>query len=226
LTFKEKGNLICYPSGKQRCLTLGRDAKMLEKYGLKPNDAILAEEKHMGLYEDLIQNHDAKLIAGGAAQNTARGAQYILPADSVVYIGCVGNDKYGETLKKTCAEAGLRVEYRHDEEQPTGRCGVIITGHDRSMCTDLAAANCYKVDHLKSEPIWKLVEQAKVYFVGGYHLTVCVDAIMALAEEAAAKNKVYFQVLVWKEIIAKQDTTDLHVLALCAIHSSILQGTT
>lgn len=48
---------------------------MLEKYGLKPNDAILAEKKHMGLYEDLLQNHDANLIAGGAAQNTARGAQ-------------------------------------------------------------------------------------------------------------------------------------------------------
>jgi adenosine kinase len=48
---------------------------MLEKYGVKANDAILAEEKHMGLYEDLLQNHDAKLIAGGAAQNTARGAQ-------------------------------------------------------------------------------------------------------------------------------------------------------
>lgn len=48
---------------------------MLERYGLKENDAILAEEKHMGLYEDLLQNCDAKLIAGGAAQNTARGAQ-------------------------------------------------------------------------------------------------------------------------------------------------------
>ena len=48
---------------------------MLEKYGLKPNDAILAEEKHMGIYEDLLQNRNAKLIAGGAAQNTARGAQ-------------------------------------------------------------------------------------------------------------------------------------------------------
>lgn len=48
---------------------------MLGKYGLKANDAILAEEKQMDLYEDLIQNHDAKLIAGGAAQNTARGAQ-------------------------------------------------------------------------------------------------------------------------------------------------------
>lgn len=29
----------------------------------------------MGLYEDLLQNYHAKLIAGGAAQNTARGAQ-------------------------------------------------------------------------------------------------------------------------------------------------------
>jgi adenosine kinase len=52
-----------------------RDAKLLEKYELKANDAILAEEKHMGLYEELLNNHDAKIIAGGAAQNTARGAQ-------------------------------------------------------------------------------------------------------------------------------------------------------
>jgi hypothetical protein len=50
------------------------DAALLEKYGLKPNDAILAEDKHMGIYEDLLAR-DAKLIPGGAAQNTARGAQ-------------------------------------------------------------------------------------------------------------------------------------------------------
>lgn len=50
------------------------DAAFLEKYGLKDNDAILAEDKHMGIYEELLQR-DAKLIPGGAAQNTARGAQ-------------------------------------------------------------------------------------------------------------------------------------------------------
>lgn len=50
------------------------DVALLEKYGLKDNDAILAEDKHMGIYEELLQR-DAKLIAGGAAQNTARGAQ-------------------------------------------------------------------------------------------------------------------------------------------------------
>jgi len=143
----------------------------------------------MGLYEDLLNHHDAKLIAGGAAQNTARGAQYILPPDSVVFIGAVGKDKYAETLRKTCGEAGLRVEYLEDETHPTGRCGVVITGNNRSLCTDLAAANEYKVEHLKSPEIWKLVEQAKFFYVGGYHMTVCVPAITALAEHAAATNK-------------------------------------
>ena len=63
------------------------------------------------------------------------------------------------------------------------------------MCTHLAAANEYKISHLRSPPIWALVEQAAVYFVGGYHLTVCVPAILALAEEAAAKNKVFIMSL-------------------------------
>lgn len=166
------------------------DDALLEKYGLKANDAILAEEKHMGIYEDL-QGRDAKLIAGGAAQNSARGAQYMLPADTAVYIGCVGKDKYADHLREANKTAGLRAEYLVDEKEPTGRCGVVITGHNRSMCTHLAAANNYKLEHLKSEPIWKLAQNAKFYYVGGYHLTVCVPAIMALAEEAAEKDKVF-----------------------------------
>ncbi|GAD98554.1 hypothetical protein AN2272.2 [Paecilomyces variotii No. 5] len=167
------------------------DESLLKKYDVKANDAILAEEKHMGLYEDLLQNYDAKLIAGGAAQNTARGAQYILPENSVLYIGCVGRDKYADTLRDACKKAGVHTEYRIDDTQPTGKCGAIITGHNRSLVTHLAAANEYKLDHLKQPHIWSLVEKAKVYYVGGFHLTVCVPAILALAEEAAAKNKIF-----------------------------------
>ena len=145
----------------------------------------------MGLYEDLLQNHSAKVIAGGAAQNTARGAQYILPADSVVYVGCVGADKYAEQLRAKNAEAGVRSLYLVNDKQPTGRCGVIITGQNRSMCTDLAAANEYKLEHLKSPEVWPLAQAAQFYYVGGYHLTVCPPAILALAEEAARENKVF-----------------------------------
>jgi hypothetical protein len=170
---------------------MNSNKELLDKYGLKANDAILADpEKHMDLYEDLIQNYKAVLIAGGAAQNTARGAQYMLPPNSTVYIGCIGKDKYGEMLEKISKDAGVKTEYMYDEKTPTGRCGVVITGHDRSMCTDLAAANNYKIDHLKEDRIWKQVENAQVFYVGGFHLTVSVPAIKALAEEAAAKNKV------------------------------------
>jgi len=114
----------------------------------------------------------------------------MLPENSVVYIGCVGRDKYAEILKDACNKAGVHTEYRVDDVQPTGKCGVVITGHNRSMVTHLAAANEYKIEHLKQPHIWSLVEKARVYYVGGYHLTVCVPAILALAEEAAAKDKV------------------------------------
>jgi adenosine kinase len=66
----------------------------------------------------------------------------------------------------------------------------VITDKNRSLCTELGAANCYKLEHLKRPQIWSLVESSQVYFVGGYHLTVCPEAALALAEEAAAKNKV------------------------------------
>ncbi|KAI1185894.1 Ribokinase-like protein [Nemania serpens] len=165
--------------------------ELLEKYGLKANDAILAEEKHIPLYDELLNNYDAKLIAGGAAQNTARGAQYLLPPNSVVYLGGVGDDKYAAILRDAVKQVGLRVEYRVDPKTPTGRCGVVITDANRSLCTDLGAANLYDIEHLKSPEIWALAENADFYYVGGYHFTVCPPAIMALGEEAAAKNKVF-----------------------------------
>ncbi|XWW97582.1 hypothetical protein V2A60_005566 [Cordyceps javanica] len=165
--------------------------ELLDKYGLKANDAILAEEKHIPLYEDLLNNYEAKLIAGGAAQNSARGAQYILPPNSVVYLGCVGDDKYAATLHDAVKAAGLRVEYRVDPKQPTGRCGAIITGHNRSLCTDLGAANHYNLEHLKQPEIWALAENADVFYIGGFHFTVCPPAIMELAKNAAEKNKIF-----------------------------------
>ncbi|KAG5924012.1 hypothetical protein E4U61_001918 [Claviceps capensis] len=186
---KEYG-LLCLENPLLDIQAVGND-DLLAKYDLKANDAILAEEKHLPLYEDLLNNYDAKLIAGGAAQNSARGAQYILPPNSVVYLGGAGDDKYSAIMHDAVKAAGLRVEYRVDKEHKTGRCGVVITGHNRSLCTDLGAANHYDLDHLKKPEIWSLVENAQVFYVGGYHFTVCPPAIMELAKQAAEKNKIF-----------------------------------
>ncbi|KAI1397039.1 Ribokinase-like protein [Hypoxylon fuscum] len=181
-------SLLCLENPLLDIQAVGTE-ELLKKYNLKANDAILASPEHTPLYDELLNNYDAKLIAGGAAQNTARGTSYILGPDSTVYLGGVGDDKYAAILRDAVKQVGLRVEYRVDPKVPTGRCGVVITGHNRSLCTDLGAANHYDLDHLKSPKIWELVKNAEFYYVGGYHFTVCPPAIQALGEEAAANNK-------------------------------------
>ncbi|KDN36890.1 hypothetical protein RSAG8_10509, partial [Rhizoctonia solani AG-8 WAC10335] len=47
---------------------------MLEKYKLKANDAILAGEEHMSIYEEIVEKYKITYVAGGAAQNAARAA--------------------------------------------------------------------------------------------------------------------------------------------------------
>jgi len=162
--------------------------EFLAKYGLNANDAILAEEKHKQLYTELVSDYKVEYVAGGAAQNAMRGAQWLLPKNSTVYVGAAGSDDASETLKKAAAKDGLKTQYMQ-VDKPTGRCAVMITGISRSLCTDLMAANEYKIEHLKSAEIWSSVEKAQFYYVGGYFLTVSPDSALAVAQHAAEKGK-------------------------------------
>ncbi|KAJ3113928.1 adenosine kinase [Physocladia obscura] len=167
------------------------NSALLEKYELKANDAILAEEKHKGVYKDLEADHEVWYGAGGAAQNTLRGAQWLLPPKSTVYVGAVGKDANAEKLRSAAHSEGLRTEYMVDETLPTGVCGVLVTGQNRSLVTDLQAANSYKVSHLQSPEIWSLVENAKYFYVGGFFLTVSVESANLIAKHAAETGKVF-----------------------------------
>ena len=45
---------------------------LLDKYDVKLNNAILAEDKHKPLYQELIDSYPVQYIAGGATQNSIR----------------------------------------------------------------------------------------------------------------------------------------------------------
>lgn len=169
-------------------LQVNVDSAYLAKYALNADDAILADEKHAPIYNEVVDMEGLKLVAGGAAQNTARGAQYILPADSVVYFGAVGDDKYAKMLRDANAQYGLRTEYQVVPEVGTGKCAALITGQRRSLVTDLGAANHFKAAHLDKH--WGIVEQARFYYIGGYHLTVSPEAIGKIGKHAAEQGKV------------------------------------
>ncbi|KAF9924760.1 adenosine kinase [Linnemannia zychae] len=166
--------------------------ELLARYNLKSNDAILADESHMSLYEEIIQFHDVVYVAGGASQNTARGAQRCLPPKSVVYVGATANDKFSSQLVAAANKDGLTPEYVHIHGNiPTGTCAALISGHDRSLVTKLSAAEKFTVEHVKSERIWNLVNGAKIYYVEGFFLTVTPEGILEVAKHAAAENKVF-----------------------------------
>ncbi|KAK7040208.1 adenosine kinase [Paramarasmius palmivorus] len=165
--------------------------KLLEKYGLKANDAILAEEKHMPIYDEIVKEHKVTYVAGGAAQNAARGAAYVLPPDSVVYTGCVGDDDLAEQLKAANKREGLHQVYQVKKEEKTGACAVVITGHNRSLVTTLRAAEKFEKSHLSSPEVAPLVEGAKAFYVEGYFLTHGTEIIVEVSQKASTAGKVF-----------------------------------
>ena len=142
------------------------DEAFLEKYDLKPNNAILAEEKHMPLYKELMEKYNAEFIAGGSVQNTLRVCQWILQKPKVAtFFGSVGNDNYAKILEEKATKDGLNVRYQHSEEVPTGTCGVLITDHHRSLCANLAAANHFTLEHLQKPENKKLLDNAEYFYI-------------------------------------------------------------
>ena len=59
--------------------------EILTKYEVSLNNAILAEEKHMPLYEELSSKFPVQYIAGGATLNSIRVAQWMLQVINSVY---------------------------------------------------------------------------------------------------------------------------------------------
>ena len=63
-----------------------------------------------------------------ASPNTS---QYVLPPDSVVYTGCVGDDQLAQQLREANKREGLAEVYLVNSDEQTGACAVVITGHHR-----------------------------------------------------------------------------------------------
>lgn len=177
-------------------ISVNADKEFLEKYGLEANNAILAEEKHMPMYQEMVDNMKVEYIAGGACQNSMRVAQWLLGTPNVAsYFGCIGNDEFGMTLTKMARDQGkVNVCYQINDTVATGTCAVIVTdsGKNRSLVANLSAANEFTIDHVHKQDNWALVEKANFFYIAGFFLTVCPPAIMKIAKHVAETNKTLF----------------------------------
>ncbi|XP_076160305.1 adenosine kinase 2 isoform X2 [Ptiloglossa arizonensis] len=166
--------------------------EFLKKYDLHPNDAILAQDKHKPMYDELIDLYQAEFIAGGSVQNTMRVAQWFLEKPRIAtYMGCVGTDRYSKILEDRAQAAGLNVRYQYCNNEPTGTCAVVITGNERSLCANLAAANCFSPSHIEEPENKKCIEMAEYIYISGFFLTVSPETIQQVAQHALENNKMF-----------------------------------
>lgn len=172
---------------------VGQD--VLDKYDVKLDSAILAEDKHQPIYKELVDSYSPQYIAGGATQNSIRVAQWMLkPAGmegATAFMGCIGNDEYGKTLEECAKADGVLTHYMKDEATPTGTCAVLVKGGERSLIANLAAANNFKPAHLETDKAKEIYQSAKFFYIAGFFLTVSVESLKVVAEHALAEDKTF-----------------------------------
>ncbi|XP_072679771.1 adenosine kinase isoform X9 [Canis lupus baileyi] len=168
-------------------------------------------------FDELVKKFKVEYHAGGSTQNSIKVAQWMIqqPYKAATFFGCIGTDTFGEILKKKAAEAHVDAHYYEQNEQTTGTCAVCITGSNRSLVANLAAANCYKKEkHLDMDKNWTLVEKARVYYIAvlqsyhpsvlradllkpfsfltqGFFLTVSPESVLKVANHASENNRIF-----------------------------------
>ncbi|TYZ66530.1 hypothetical protein PybrP1_006382 [[Pythium] brassicae (nom. inval.)] len=170
------------------------DQAFLDKYALKLDNAILADETHLPLYEEITTAYKPVFVAGGATQNSIRVAQWMLNkhnSAATSFFGSIGKDAHGEILRECAARDGVNAHYLEKEGVATGTCAVCVVDSERSLVANLSAANHFHHDHLESDVSKELIGKGKFFYSAGFHLTVSPPAVMKLAQHAHEHNKVF-----------------------------------
>ncbi|CAD7675678.1 unnamed protein product [Nyctereutes procyonoides] len=154
----------------------------------------VVDKDFLDKFDELVKKFKVEYHAGGSTQNSIKVAQWMIqqPYKAATFFGCIGTDTFGEILKKKAAEAHVDAHYYEQNEQTTGTCAVCITGSNRSLVANLAAANCYKKEkHLDMDKNWTLVEKARVYYIAGFFLTVSPESVLKVASHASENNRIF-----------------------------------
>lgn len=166
------------------------DSSLLQRYGLQANNAVIATPEQTTLFKELMANSSAQYSAGGATQNSIRVAQWLLHTrGATTFFGGVGDDEAAAILRSKAEDAGVTVRYCASDRAPTGTCGVVITGENRSLVARLGAAELLTHEWIRRAEEWSLVEKAQYYYIGGFVFPVCPEGVFDIARHACEHNK-------------------------------------
>jgi len=169
------------------------DDILLDKYGLRVNNAVLVTDEQQGVFDDALALDDIQFIAGGAACNTSRATQWMLQCDDsrVYYGGCIGQDQIGSNLVESLNNDNVRNVLKINPDVPTGRCAVIIKGKERSLAASVNAAATYTPDHLETPDVKAALDECGIIYTTGFFISSTADSVVALGKYAHENGKIF-----------------------------------
>lgn len=177
-------------------ITVQSDEAYLQRFGLKRGTAVLAEASQLPIYPECEARKDVQFCAGGSSMNTARALQWMLQLDmphATAFVGCIGRDPSGDTLRRAVVDAGVQPLFLTTDAAPTGKCAVLVTDKERTLVTNLGAAEHYKLEHLQQGEgsVPEALASAQTYYAEGFFATVSTPALVALGERALREGKTF-----------------------------------
>jgi len=169
------------------------DKDFLAKYKIEAPAGLCTDEQK-GIYADMESRSDVVFVPGGAGLNTARVAQWMSGAEKqnfVTYVGSIADDKHGATLKGMAESNGVNMALANSKTNPTGTCAVCIVDKERYMVANLAAANDINGEHLETEAVMKAIKEAGFFYFTAFTLTINVDYVLKVAQQAALQNSIF-----------------------------------
>ncbi|KAH8311417.1 hypothetical protein KR044_006176 [Drosophila immigrans] len=187
-----EGILIGFGNPLLDITTSIEDNVILEKYDLQVNAAIIAEDRHLALFEELAYMENANFSAGGACQNSMRIFQWIIGKPFCAYfVGAVGRDKFGEIIAKRARADGVQTIYQQKDDAPTGTCAVILSGRSRSLVANLGAAALFTGDWLLDEANQCVLDRAQFFYATGFFIAVNSETVLNVARMSSETNRIF-----------------------------------
>eukprot|EP00792_Barthelona_sp_PAP020_P014228 TRINITY_DN991_c0_g1_i1.p1 TRINITY_DN991_c0_g1~~TRINITY_DN991_c0_g1_i1.p1 ORF type:complete len:350 (+),score=108.07 TRINITY_DN991_c0_g1_i1:36-1052(+) len=165
--------------------------ELLEKYSLTKSKAILAEVKHLPLFNEIL-SYDPIFVGGGSAQNTMRCAQWLLKIPSATAIvGAVGSDFSGQTLTSVVSKNGTKCFYEILNDFSTGQCAALINENERSLVAFLGASEHLSANYLQHLQRTNLFTNAKIIYTTGYVLVHSADSLLNIARSTLQYESIF-----------------------------------
>lgn len=150
------------------------DDEFNKKYEVTMNTTSVAEERHLSLYRELVDQYMPTFVASGSSANVARVCQWMLMSPGATsYMGCIGRDEYGDTMKHCLSADGVNVHFIENPALTTGTLAtLVIESGERALIANLAAANMFSEPHLHTDKALQFISASRFIYIPAFFAQV------------------------------------------------------